>query len=329
MTQKKIRYFLSKHAIKDVDVYTVIKEFFKEYLQAKYEFTFEELKEELKKIYLEKPVKDELFSIIDSFEAVEYKDEEVPQDTLKEILKRFDLVLEHLIIIHPKQTIIHKIIGKKPKAAPPPALPTHTERTKPLATGKDGPEVKPLAEKHKPVKAVKHEPPKVIEKASWTETEEKDAPEKEVDNSNWLEEVSVENKDPGKNVTFTELTQSSAKSDLVTNREESVKGAMTEMKHLQEEKSFKEEIPVQKASPEQNDLDTLSQELDQAITPSKDVEGMTELIQDVQSALNNKDVKTAKNVYKELLGKYNSLPEQDRHAYYGHINELYMTLMNQ
>ena len=47
MTQKKIRYLLSKHAVKDVEVYTVIKEFFKEYLQAKYEFTFEELIEEL------------------------------------------------------------------------------------------------------------------------------------------------------------------------------------------------------------------------------------------------------------------------------------------
>ncbi len=103
MTKKKIQYLISKRTIRDIDVYSVIKEFFKEYLQVDYEFTFEELHEELKKIYVQKSVKDKLLAMIQKFQSIEYQDDEIPQEVLQEVLSDFSSILNDLISAEPKK----------------------------------------------------------------------------------------------------------------------------------------------------------------------------------------------------------------------------------
>lgn len=90
-------YLLSKRSLQDVEVYTIIKEFFKEYLQENYEFTFEELKDELKKTYIDKDLKLKIFDLLDRFSTIEYKDEEIPQEVLKDILEEFSSLIDSLI----------------------------------------------------------------------------------------------------------------------------------------------------------------------------------------------------------------------------------------
>lgn len=122
MTKKKIDYLLSKHTVRDVDVYSVIKEFFKEYLGAKYEFTFHELKKELKRVYIEKTTKDRLFGILEEFSTIEYKDDEIPQEAIRKVLTEFDQILDAIISSTQKQTFFSRLFGKKKKEVTKPSL---------------------------------------------------------------------------------------------------------------------------------------------------------------------------------------------------------------
>ncbi|MBN1275758.1 hypothetical protein JXA12_05735 [Candidatus Woesearchaeota archaeon] len=131
MTDKKIAYLLSKHSIKDVDVYTVIKEFFKEYLHANYEFTFDELTEELKKVYIEKQVKESLFRLLKDFSTIEYKDEEIPQEVLRNILTSFSKLVNSLIKKEMQRGgLFSRLFGSKevPAAKDSPQLTPQEER---------------------------------------------------------------------------------------------------------------------------------------------------------------------------------------------------------
>lgn len=125
VTQKKIAYLQSKHSLKDVEVYRLIKEFFKEYLHAHYEFTFDELVKELDKVYIEKNLRENVYKLLKDFSTIEYKDEEMPQETLQQVLATFSKLVDALIKspTEKKQGFLSKLFGngKEPsvKQAPP------------------------------------------------------------------------------------------------------------------------------------------------------------------------------------------------------------------
>ena len=128
-TKKKIAYLLSKHTIKDIEVYNLIKEFFKEYLKADYEFTFDELAQELKKTYIEKHIKETLFKLLEDFSTIEYKDEDLPDEMLKEFLGTFSKLIDELIKEEQKKGFFARLFGKK--------LPKKELRAKPVQDSKE------------------------------------------------------------------------------------------------------------------------------------------------------------------------------------------------
>jgi hypothetical protein len=96
-TKKRIAYLLSKRTIQDLDVYRLVKDFFKEYLHENYEFTFNELAEELKKTYIEKDIKESLYRLLEDFSTIEYKDEEISEEVLRNTLVIFSKLVDQLL----------------------------------------------------------------------------------------------------------------------------------------------------------------------------------------------------------------------------------------
>ncbi len=114
-THKKIQYLSSKRSLRDVDVYNLIKEFFREFLQLHYEFTFGELENELRKVYVPREVKEELVKLLKDFSSIEYLDEKVPLEKLKDIITRFQSIVDSLITRSGKQktNFVAKLFGNK------------------------------------------------------------------------------------------------------------------------------------------------------------------------------------------------------------------------
>lgn len=109
MTQKKAQYLLSKGNIQEQEVYTLIKDFFKEFLQVKYEFTVDELLSELKKIYLETHVWKRLQPFLSKMSVIEYSDKKYSEADLREIVREFMAILSIVITAKlPKKIAWHK-----------------------------------------------------------------------------------------------------------------------------------------------------------------------------------------------------------------------------
>jgi|GEM_PF-3751661 hypothetical protein len=96
-TKKKIDYVLSKSEIKEEEVYELVKGFFKEYLKLDYEFTNQELMEELKKVYLEKELLDQLEDFLKKMALIESFDNNFSPAELRKMLTRFDGMIKELI----------------------------------------------------------------------------------------------------------------------------------------------------------------------------------------------------------------------------------------
>ena len=109
MTQKKAQFLLSKGHIVEQEVYDLVKGFFKEFLQAKYEFTADELIAELKKIYLETHVWKRLQPLLDKMSRIEYSDKKQSEEDLRDMVKEFILLLGIIITAKlPKKISWHK-----------------------------------------------------------------------------------------------------------------------------------------------------------------------------------------------------------------------------
>ena len=102
-THKQINYVASKAKINQQEVYTTVKSFFRELLELNYEFTHEELIEELHKIYLDKKTHDELVAFLEHLGKMEYTKKEYSQEELESILEEMRHILNHLIHHHKKK----------------------------------------------------------------------------------------------------------------------------------------------------------------------------------------------------------------------------------
>ncbi len=98
VTSRKITYLMSKDLIDDFEVYSLVKDFFRLYLNLNYEFTFAELESELKNVYLNYDIRSELFTFLNSIGYIEYTDYKFNQKELKELLESFVKIVDSLII---------------------------------------------------------------------------------------------------------------------------------------------------------------------------------------------------------------------------------------
>ncbi|MGV8169691.1 MAG: hypothetical protein ACP5N3_06590 [Candidatus Nanoarchaeia archaeon] len=93
---KKIDYYTSKNAVNDVDLYYLIKEFFKEFLDLNYEFSLDELLMELDKIYLDNSTRDHAVEFIEKVMIIEYADNSFSSEYIRELLREFSLLSRSL-----------------------------------------------------------------------------------------------------------------------------------------------------------------------------------------------------------------------------------------
>jgi hypothetical protein len=115
---KKAKFLLSKHRLQERDVYDFVREFFRDYLSLKYEFTFDELQTELGKVYMDAALKAKLKDYIRSIAHIEYVDSAIPHDTLAAQINTFVdliklLVPHHHTLHHPWHRRLHRWITGK------------------------------------------------------------------------------------------------------------------------------------------------------------------------------------------------------------------------
>lgn len=95
-TISKIKYINSKNKISEKEIYLTIKDFFKKYLDLDYEFTHEELVEELEKNYIEPKLKNKIIHLIKMIGVIEYSDKKFTQEQMKNMLFCFQESLAYL-----------------------------------------------------------------------------------------------------------------------------------------------------------------------------------------------------------------------------------------
>lgn len=96
-TKDKIKYAKSMNKIDQKEVYNLIKDFFKEWLNLDYECTHEELIDELEKTYLESNFHKRVINFIKSIGIIEYTDKEFSQEELEKQLEELDELLNILV----------------------------------------------------------------------------------------------------------------------------------------------------------------------------------------------------------------------------------------
>jgi len=99
-TVRKIDFLRHKIIIEYREVYQLIREFFKEFLEKRYEFTIGELRTELRSVYIPHHTRASIKQLLDNFEATEYATVHYARDDLIKLLDRFEEVVEQLVHTH-------------------------------------------------------------------------------------------------------------------------------------------------------------------------------------------------------------------------------------
>ena len=108
-TLQRIENARSKPKLHQEEVYHIVKYFFKKILEIDYEFTHQELLEELEKMYLEKKHHEQISEFITTIGIMEYTDKEFTQSELKTLLKELSEIVNSLIKHHTKEHWLKKI----------------------------------------------------------------------------------------------------------------------------------------------------------------------------------------------------------------------------
>ncbi|MFH1211981.1 MAG: hypothetical protein V1659_03570 [Candidatus Woesearchaeota archaeon] len=92
--KRKTEYLARKASISEIEVYELVKFFFKRFLKKEHELTCEELADELNNIYIEDELKTDFYKFLDQINLMEYSNKGFSQDELKLLVKEFDNLIE-------------------------------------------------------------------------------------------------------------------------------------------------------------------------------------------------------------------------------------------
>lgn len=110
VTNHEINYLKSKVKIHEKELYYLIRNFFKELLQLDYEFTHEELVEELGKTYMNQKIHDEFVRIIRTIGQIEYSEKDFNQEELRNLLQDLEKNIDKLFHEDQQYSIMDKIL---------------------------------------------------------------------------------------------------------------------------------------------------------------------------------------------------------------------------
>ncbi|MBC8500806.1 MAG: hypothetical protein ISS25_02005 [Nanoarchaeota archaeon] len=95
---RDINYLSTKGLISDNEVYYLIKNFLRNYLRLDYEFTKDELFEELKNVYLPYNIRSDFFKFIEKVFMFEYSQVSYSDEDLKTFLNEFKSYIDYLLV---------------------------------------------------------------------------------------------------------------------------------------------------------------------------------------------------------------------------------------
>jgi hypothetical protein len=99
-TLRKVEFLNKKAVLEYHEVYLLIKEFFKEFLEKRYEFTMNELRQELKKVYISNLTRGHIATVLEMVSAGEYATVHYSKADLIKILSYFREIVQQLIQAH-------------------------------------------------------------------------------------------------------------------------------------------------------------------------------------------------------------------------------------
>lgn len=111
-TEEEIKYIQKKLQIEDKEVYLLSKQFFKKLLELDYETTYEELLDEIDKIYLDKELRKEIQAFIINIGQIEYSRKEFSQEELRILLDELRRISKKLIHIHRQKSFFARLLIK-------------------------------------------------------------------------------------------------------------------------------------------------------------------------------------------------------------------------
>jgi hypothetical protein len=99
-TLRKIAFLKKKTVIEARDVYTLVQEFFKEFLEKHQEFTMTELRKELREVYISNSTRQTIAKILDRLGTMEYTTVHYSREDLCQLLDDVQHVIDQLIAVH-------------------------------------------------------------------------------------------------------------------------------------------------------------------------------------------------------------------------------------
>lgn len=99
-TIRRIEFIRKKAVIEHQEIYHAIRDFFKEFLEQRYEFTTNELRAELKKIYISGSTRKLINTLLDDLQAIEYASVHYERKDIMNILDSFEIIVKDLVHTH-------------------------------------------------------------------------------------------------------------------------------------------------------------------------------------------------------------------------------------
>ena len=118
----KIRYYLTRNPISQDELYFLVRKFFTEYLKLDYEFTYEELSQELNKVFIKPKVKEHIDMFLIRLSESEYLEETVLGTAdINNYLRELDDIIRNMIfddqpVAEESPGIIQKVLKRKPES---------------------------------------------------------------------------------------------------------------------------------------------------------------------------------------------------------------------
>jgi len=113
-SKRKSEFLLNKASTSEIEVYDLVKYFFKKFLKKEHELTCEELESELGNVYLEEDIKDDFKKFLHEIYLMEYSNKAFTQDELNLLVSEFQNIIERLLVpVVPKKKIFSLFKKKK------------------------------------------------------------------------------------------------------------------------------------------------------------------------------------------------------------------------
>jgi len=111
-TEEEVKYLQKKVQIEDKEVYLLSKQFFKKLLELDYETTYEELIDEIGRIYLDKDLRKEIQAFVVNIGQIEYSRKKFTQEELRILLDELKQIARKLIHLNKQKGFFNRLLIK-------------------------------------------------------------------------------------------------------------------------------------------------------------------------------------------------------------------------